>query len=712
VLASLNHPNIATIHGIEESDGIRAIVMELVDGDTLAARIARRPIPVHDALDIARQIADALEAAHEKGIVHRDLKPANIKITSSGAVKVLDFGLAKVATGDSVDSQALTGTLDRTREGVIAGTAAYMSPEQARGLAVDKRTDIWAFGCVLFEMLTGRSAFAGATLTDTLAAILEREPDWNALPDDLPAALRLVLLRCLHKEPRRRIRDIGDVRLELDQRVSDTASVRSSPAAATRRAGPRIGSVAAALGAAIVGLAAGIFVTPGVAPGLPSGITARTITTQLTNHGGSETSAALSPDGRSFLFVSNHGGTIDIWLRQISGGDPIRLTNDAAEEADLAYAPDGESIYFSRSDRNEVGIWRVGVLGGQARKVVDRGIKPAPSPDGGYLAYVVPEETNEPIDDRQFVLEVRALDGSAVRSLVRNIVRCAPRPAWSRDSRRIAYSQSGLFGPQRVFVIDAVTGTQLRSAEISLAFGCDDSGDPAWLPDNRHLLVTYWPVPRQQTPSDLGILDTEDGSISRLTTTLGNSFVAPSVSAEGSRMIAIGNRYVYELWKVPLGPNPDVNGRSAVRLLDGGAAPVWTFGSRDGHLLLFNSPLSGSRNLWTMAPDVGSVPRQVTAAPGDVVAHSSLSPDGTQVAFASIAAGHSDIWTQHIDGSDLRQLTNDEAADSWPVWSPDGQWIAFNSDREGGRDPPHSGHGRALRKDLGWVFSRRLDSAP
>ena len=220
MLATLNHPHIGAIYGVEEADGVRALVLELVEGETLAERIARPGrapgsdapgLSVSEALTIARQIADALEAAHEKGIVHRDLKPANIKITPDGAVKVLDFGLAKVATPDSVGSDP-----SHSRAGAVFGTAAYMSPEQARGHNVDKRADIWAFGCVLFEMLTGRVAFAGDTASDTIAKILEREPDWSALPSATPVAIRRLLFRCLAKDAKQRLRDVGDVRIEID----------------------------------------------------------------------------------------------------------------------------------------------------------------------------------------------------------------------------------------------------------------------------------------------------------------------------------------------------------------------------------------------------------------------------------------------------------------------------------------------------------------
>ena len=240
ILASLNHPNIGQIYGLEETDGVVVLVLELVDGDTLADRIAKGPIPLDEALPVARQIAHAVESAHEHGIIHRDLKPANIKVRDDGTVKVLDFGLAKALEPESAggraaplaDSPTITspalmpfgyrsGHPDQgggvTGVGVILGTAAYMSPEQARGKPADKRADIWAFGCVLYEMLTGRAAFARDTLTDTLAAIVEREPDWTALPSSTPVSLRGLLKRCFRKDAKLRLRDIGDARIELEE---------------------------------------------------------------------------------------------------------------------------------------------------------------------------------------------------------------------------------------------------------------------------------------------------------------------------------------------------------------------------------------------------------------------------------------------------------------------------------------------------------------
>src|SRR3954452_19665796 len=239
LLATLNHPHIGAIYGVEQIDGAAALILELVEGPTLADRLARGPLAIAEALAIARQLADALDAAHEKGIVHRDLKPGNIVLQStanaagvpSSAVraKMLDFGLAKtMAVGlDDGLTQRPSGSRDGTDEGRILGTPAYMSPEQARGQAVDKRTDVWAFGCVLFEMLSGRRAFAGDTISDTFVSILERHPDWAALPAETPAPIRTLLERCLRKDPRTRLHDIADARIELDDRSKPLASTES-----------------------------------------------------------------------------------------------------------------------------------------------------------------------------------------------------------------------------------------------------------------------------------------------------------------------------------------------------------------------------------------------------------------------------------------------------------------------------------------------------
>ena len=281
LLATLNHPHIGAIYGLEEADGLTALVLELVEGPTLADRLGRGPLPMADVLSIARQIAEALDTAHEKGIVHRDLKPANIVLQGTAGLtsddmraKVLDFGLAKTmsagVTGDV--TQSTPGPLDGTAGGRILGTPAYMSPEQARGQAVDKRTDIWAFGCVLYEMLTGRPAFGGDTISDIFVSVLEREPDWAALPAETPAFIRTLLDRCLRKNPRKRLRDIADALIELDDRASMPGTVPSgvviaAPEGGRHRSRERLAWIVAAALAVVSGAMALVYLRPGPVAG-------------------------------------------------------------------------------------------------------------------------------------------------------------------------------------------------------------------------------------------------------------------------------------------------------------------------------------------------------------------------------------------------------------------------------------------------------------
>ncbi len=386
VLASLSHPNIAAIHGLEESDGIRALVMELVEGETLADRIARGPIPLDEALPIAKQIAEALEAAHEQGIIHRDLKPANIKLRPDGAVKVLDFGLAKALEPSPVGSTAvslsptITSPAMMTGVGVLLGTAAYMAPEQAKGRAADKRADCWAFGCVLYEMLTGKRPFDGEDVTETLAAILMREPDWSALPPATPLAIRTLLKGCLEKNRRDRFADISTPRFLLSERASalvervevpvpgppDPAVIQPQIDAAvstarlqlakrSRRRAALVGLITLVAGGGIAGAAVWFATRP--APPRVSRLTISAPRSALPSSNASDLDLAITPDGSRVVYIGDNGA--QLFVRALDAAGPASVFKGAPRG--LFISPNGQWIGFVDG---VTGLKKVAITGG------------------------------------------------------------------------------------------------------------------------------------------------------------------------------------------------------------------------------------------------------------------------------------------------------------------------------------------------------------
>ncbi|HUJ21630.1 MAG TPA: protein kinase [Bryobacteraceae bacterium] len=388
ILASLNHPNIAAIHELEEHNDAKYLVLEYVPGETLAERIGRGALAVDESLEISKQIAEALEAAHEKGVIHRDLKPANIKITPVGKVKVLDFGLAKEtamaasAGYDATNSPTLTvASPAYTRAGVILGTAAYMSPEQARGKPVDKRADIWAFGCILFECLTGKAAFGGETVTDTLASVIKSDPDWRALPAAAGPRVRELLRRCLQKDPGLRLRDIGDGRILISEALAGDSEM-PAPAATPRR--HRLSPIAAAacLGALVLGLGTGFWWG-----GRSDSGSANWTGVFL---GGPELSTIPrpSPDGHLLAFVAKDDADVmQVWVMKPESGNRVMLTHrrDLGFAGTCSWSPDGSRIFFDRYYDQLKGVFSVPALGGDEQMILETGGDPEALPDGSLL---------------------------------------------------------------------------------------------------------------------------------------------------------------------------------------------------------------------------------------------------------------------------------------------------------------------------------------
>jgi eukaryotic-like serine/threonine-protein kinase len=675
VLAALNHQHIGAIYGIEEISSaagqapMPALILELVEGPTLADRILPGRVPVHEALRIARQIAEALEAAHEKGIVHRDLKPANIKITGAGAVKVLDFGLAKTSEGASADlSQFPTVTTEATRDGVILGTTAYMSPEQARGMAVDKRADIWAFGCVLYEMLTGRKPFAGATVSDTIAAILEREPRWQGLPADLPASVRRLLQRCLEKDFTKRLRDIGDARLEIDEVLSARA-LRSSLAAPLGSKHLRWVTVVGAL----VLVAAAVFAFRLVrnSSGGSSQQAIRATFGQLTSESGVEWFPSLSPDGTWVAYAGEATGNRDIYLQSVSGKTPINLTADSADDDDQpAFSPDGERIAF-RSSRDSGGIFVMGRTGESVRRVTRVGFKPSWSPNGGELVYATQNVELNP-QNTQGSSTLAIVDLSSGESRILNAAGDGAMASWSPHGYRIAYMKRlGDTRQRDIWTISVTTGE-------SSALTRDSANDwsPVWSPDGTFIYfasdrggsMNLWRVAiDEKTGETLGTAEA---------VTTPAPFVGHlTVAGDGSRIAyssILQTRNVQKLaWDSATGgPKGE---------------PTWvTTGSRlwanpdpspDNRWVVFYSS-QPEENIYVSRGD-GSGIRQVTTEASVIDRVPRWSPDGKWIAyFSNRRNAHYQVWKIRPDGSDIQQLT--EAGDDvrYPVWSPDGSQMA------------------------------------
>jgi len=496
VLASLNHPNVATIHGLEESGRVRALVMELVEGPTLAERIAQGPIPLNEVLPIAQQIVEALEAAHEKGIIHRDLKPANIKVTPEGAVKVLDFGLATALGAENSTSDisnSPTRLTEATQAGVILGTAAYMSPEQARGKKVDKRTDIWAFGCVLYEMLTGQQAFEGETTSDTLAAVIMKEPDWQQLPPNTSPTLRKLLRRCLDKDPKRRLRDIGEARIEVGEAIlapgessAATVSTESAPRAKGTRAFPRLAALV--LASMVILLALVVAYWLGGRRVAPS----PRWTGDLLGGSSVAFGPRISPDGRTVAFQAMVDNLTQVAVLNPDSGNWTVLTHERSRGIvqKISWSRDGSKLYFDRLISQPKGIYTVPSLGGEERLVLEDAGTPEALPDGSLLLWRV-----DP-DRRQQIYHYWPDTGrlQPLGAWLMPNLSVAPLPVFP-DGREAVFfgliegaSSDGL---PHVYALDVATGKSRRLAP-QLPITETSGGLPlAATPDNRSVLVDF-----------------------------------------------------------------------------------------------------------------------------------------------------------------------------------------------------------------------------
>ena len=669
-LAALNHPNIAQIHGLEgdpstgsgQAGRPLALVMELVEGEDLSALIDRGAIPVAEALLIARQIADALEAAHELGIVHRDLKPANVKVRSDGTVKVLDFGLAKamdsVEAGFSRPDKSPTLTARATQVGMIVGTAAYMAPEQAKGKAVDKRADIWAFGVVLYEMLTGGRAFEGESTTELLAAVMMKEPDLAALPENLPAAVRRLLRRCLDKDPKQRLRDIGEARVALATPAAAEPLAATVVAASKLRVGAWL-AAGAMIGAALVWAVAARKMTGPAASGLELSLR------RLTELPGPELQPDISPDGRQVLFASAASGNRDVYLLRVGGARPINLTlNSPGDDHQATFSPDGEHIAF-RSGREGGGIFIMGATGESVRRVTAGGFDPAWSPDGRSLAY-----STEGIADpyaRNIRAELWTVDVSTGKSR-KLLDGDAVQPAWSRDGRIAYWANTG--GQRDIWTVDANGGTP-----VAVTKDAATDWSPEWSPDGQWL---YFASDRGGTMNLWRVaIDQQSGSPKSDPQAITSSLTGIGYArfADDQRRVAVmaySRSYELSLASYDLSGGVKVGASAPVRSPSLG----WCSPSHAGDWLACTSR-GPQEDIVLMRPDGSDTVRLMDDAWKD--RNPTWSPDGTRVSFMSARSGEWELWSVRPDGSDLRQMTDLRSDISEGTWSPDGRQMLANA---------------------------------
>ena len=677
-LAALNHPNIAQIYGIVDvptvAQGVRpvcdgaALVMEFIEGEDLAQRIARGAIPFDDAIPIARQIADALEAAHDKGIIHRDLKPANIKVRPDGVVKILDFGLAKTMAAcpeglraDDVaqrvspalaNSPTFTSPAMMTATGIVLGTAAYMAPEQARGKTVDKRADIWAFGCVLFEMLCGRRPFAGAELTDVLAAIVRDAPDLSALPLETPRAIRHLIERCLEKDVRERLRDVGEARIALAHPMRPDTVAAPEPSRARTLIAVAAVAILAGTGLAWLLLPRGGDVPPAIAS-----------LRQLSEAPGAEINPDISPDGRQVLYAAGPEPARDLYLLRVGGGRAIKLTaGSGSDNVEGAFSPDGERIAF-RSSRDGGGLFIMGATGESVRRLTSSGADPRWSPDGARLAYAT-----EPVVDpysrltRSSLWIVDMASGNSTKLWDGDAV----QPAWSPNGQRIAF-WANTEGQRDIWTIAASGGPP-----VSVTHDAATDWAPEWSPDGRWI---YFVSDRGGSPNLWRVrIDETTGGISGAQEPVTNgvrAIASARFSRDGSRMVlgAVDRRFDLSLADFDRA-HPETG---AVRQTIRSASLGWCAPSRDASWLACTSR-AGQEDIVLLRAD-GSETRRLT----DDEARDRIpvwSPDDKAIVFLSRRSGVWDLWRIGVDGAGLRQVTTN-AGVTWCAFSPDGARVAI-----------------------------------
>jgi serine/threonine-protein kinase len=708
LLASLNHPHIAAVHGLEESGAIRALVMELVEGPTLAARLTQGPMPLAEVLALARQIAEAVAHAHEHGIVHRDLKPANIKITPAGDVKVLDFGLAKALTGDIEAGADLVSSPTRTRRGteagIVLGTAPYMAPEQARGKAVDRRADVWAFGVVLFEMLTGTGLFQGETTSDVLASVLKSEIDWTRLPAGTPTPIRRLLRRCLERDPRQRLHDLGDARLELEEALREPEAGEATPAEpAAVRPGRwrRLLPWAVAFGAAA--MAASLFVGRR-APPAPRRVTRlalRLVPPPLTVGG-----FALAPDGSRLAYVARG----QIHTRALDRED-VRALPDARGERPF-FSPDGDWIAFVGSDGL---LTKVAASGGPPQKLTDRPLGLGQCTWGGDETILC----TQPDSERPGVLlAIPGRGGTAhavptAEAAARQAVRWPHALPGGRAVLLTVTGASGVLAADAAIAVQHLdTGERRELVRGGAEAVYAPTGHIVYVGSGSLLAVPFeletlslrgvpLPVVAHVSADTVGggrFALAQDGTlvyrreVGRARPLLSvdrrgaavripapdHTFIDPRVSPDGSRIAVQTSDAGSDIWicdlargtltRLSFDPQED-------------ETPVW---SPDGAWVAWVAQRAGQRRQVLRRRGDGSGEEQLVWSSSAHVHVHDWSPDGRSLLVTQDAAATArDLWLVPVGGGEARELLAEPFEEWNPRFSPDGRWLAYASNESG-----------------------------
>jgi len=685
-VASLSHPNILAIHDFGREGEVVYSVTEMVAGETLRQRLAGGALPVRKALDYAQQIARGLAAAQDRGVVHRDLKPENIIITPDGAVKILDFGLAKLAPSEQ---DGLTGTPTRqagTAPGKVMGTMGYMSPEQVRGQEVDHRTDIFALGAVLYEMLSGRPAFRRDTPADTVSAILKEDPPaMSSTNRPISPQVERIVHHCLEKNPAERFQSARDLGFNLEAVAGTQTGSGASGADIGLPHGVVAGSRHGFPGrAGAVGLGVAIGLLAGLATGwLGAGYSRQPVTyappsMRTLTYSGVDREPSAAPGGRLIAYASERDGGTQIWLKQHPGGDEVALTHGAID-AVPRISPDGSQVLFVRQEGTERSLYRVPVVGGEPRKVLDDVWEADWSPDGSRI--VIARNRISGGASTDFVLIVDAA-GQDAREIARldNISLSSPR--WSPDGTTIALVQTGTENSDSTLLLVNVADGSKRVLSPPPPLGRLSA--LVWIGSGGSLLYTKSEtIVVGQTAASSSQVVLQDVVSGEARSLMWLPSATGSLDVVGPGAIVLGSGYLRQnLREITLdGASAGSEGRWLTRGNSMDRQPVF---SPDGKWVLFSSNRSGNLDLWKLSTETGAI-RRITEDQADDW-DPAFTPDGRNILWSSNRSGHFEIWMCAADGTGARQISQDGYDAENPTSTPDGAWIVYNS-----ANPAHTG---------------------